>query len=87
MPFLIPGGTIKKGQTFRWDGISWPAGVDPGPQHFTARPALHSCPLVISAQTRTKIQDGSRIRWVYGFTLTNEGWADTYFEVEGGNHV
>ena len=86
MTWLIHGGTIAKNQTVGYS-YSWPAGVDPGPQHATARPAVHSCPLVVNGQYRMKIQDGSRIRWEYGFTLTNAGWADTYFEVEGGNHA
>jgi hypothetical protein len=87
MAWIVPGGTIRKGETISWDGLSWAAGVDPGPQHLTLRPAVHSCRLVVLAQTRTKIQDGSRIRWDYGLIARNDGWTDTYFEIEGGNHV
>ena len=87
MAIRVPGGTIAKGQTIRLDGWSWPAGTDMGAQRFGCRPALHDCRLVVTAQTKMLVQDGSRVRWEYGFTVTNEGWAETYFEVEGGGFV
>jgi hypothetical protein len=87
MSFKVPGGTIKKGETIRSDGWSWPDGSDMGAQFFACRPAVHDCRLVISQQTKMFIQEGSRLRWQYGFTVTNEGWTDTYYEVEGGGFV
>jgi hypothetical protein len=87
MAFRVPGGTIAQGQTIRSDGWSWDAGVDMGAQHFSCRPSLHDCRLVVSNQTKMLVQDGSRVRWVYGFTVTNEGWAETYYEVEGGGFI
>ena len=87
MAFKVPGGTIKKGETIRSDGWSWPDGRDMGAQFFACRPAVHDCRLVISEQTKMFIQEGSGLRWQYGFTVTNEGWTDTYYEIEGGGFV
>jgi len=33
------------------------------------------------------IQEGSGLRSQYGFTVPNEGWTDTYYEIEGGGFV
>ena len=87
MAFRVPGGTIEKGARMRWDGWTWGPGVDMGAQHFSCRPAVHDCRLVVSEQTKMMVQDGSQVRWEYGFTVTNEGWTSTYFEIEGGGFI
>jgi len=81
--FRIPGGSIAQGQTLGFD-ISWDDLNDHGAQLVLARPAVHDCELVTFDHSHWFEQVGSGVRQHYGFKIRNDGWTETYFEVEGG---
>jgi hypothetical protein len=76
--------SISAGQSFRFDGWSWPDGGDRGAQYFSAHPLDPNGKLVMSEQNKVQGSDG---RTYYGFRVTNEGPNDVHFSVQGGGFV
>jgi hypothetical protein len=73
--------SIAAGQSFRFDGWSWPDGSDHGAQYFSAHPLEPDGKLVMTEQSKMRGSDG---RIYYGFRVTNEGPRDVHFSVQGG---
>ncbi len=76
--------SIAAGQSYRFDGWSWPDGADHGAQYFSAHPLEPNGKLVITEQNKMRGSDG---RTYYGFRVTNEGPNDVHFSVQGGGFV
>jgi hypothetical protein len=83
MAFRIPGGYIAKGQTVSWS-IAWDDLIDRGAVLVLARPAVHDCALVTFDHSHWFEQVGSGVRQHYGFKIRNDGWTETYCEIDGG---
>ena len=83
MSYKIPGGYIAKGQTLALS-ISWNDLIDRGAVLVLARPVVHDCPLVTFDHSHWFEQVGSGIKQNYGFKIRNDGWTETYYELEVG---